>query len=60
MTTDDHATLLAAALASLDRLPRSQREEVAEKLRKLAGVVAGVMEPVKAKTQNYQRKRSNG
>ena len=56
MTPDDHNHLLAAALASLRHLPRNQREEVAEKLRKLAGIVAGVMEPVKAKTQKCQRK----
>ena len=60
MTTDDHAHLLAAALASLRHLPRSQREEVAEKLRKLGGIVAGVMEPVKATKGKFQRKRSNG
>ena len=60
MTTDDHAHLLAAALASLRHLPRNQREEVAAKLRKLGGIVAGVMEPLKAKKTTYQRKRSNG
>ena len=56
MTTDDHATLLAAALASLCHLPMSQQSEAEAKLRELGAIVEGVMEPRRAEKKEYRRK----